>query len=984
MGSSEDYLDSLLKSMGVPAELASPTKKAPEPVKEAPADKTSEEPVVSASKPSPKASASSGESALDDLLKQMSEPAPAAEEPVVEDIIEEPVVEEAPIEESPDESFVEEAVIEEPIEEETPIEEVSIAEELIEEPAVDEPVIEEPVIEEPSFEEDLAEELSVEEPVVEETIDHSADIPDLAQILNEDPAASDIHIDSAPSLEVTDEDSAMDADLSDLMSGLMSKIDSDETSDGSTVDSLLTEETPVDDSSVEEVSEQLSLDDLNLEDLGLPDDTVAADEASELEEALAVNEISALEEEPSAEEASAESSEDSPEEHFDIDDSFSSLLSEAESVLNEAADSSVEEDITDKSVADDTAVEISTDDLATEEAVEAPTEEDLDAQLAALLQESGETVESSESEKTAEKASDDFDLDAELAELMKEENESEGAPSEDDIESMLNKARAEGLADDEDRSEMSLDDLLAADSGSAGEIGELLNKSDNNEAVDPGIEALLNGTDESEVPDVLGEGEESEAPVDKAAEKKRLKEEKKEARRKAKEEKARLRKEAREAKKAKKKAGGVGEENTISSANAENADMSDVDALLAGAAEAAAEVKAAALTSEASAAPIEVPTENSEIDEADSLLAEIMGNPLSEEDLYDALSEGSESEGSSDDKPAEEPVSLPADELDELLEKEAKEKKPKKGLIAKIIDLLTETDEDDEEGEASEIKLSEENAEVLEQLEAEDGDGKKGKKKKKKKDKGKKADDAGEGEEGEEGEGGGKKEKKKKSKKEKKPKNEEPEKPGKKLNKKKVIAIFALCATILVAVLIISNLLGTHSVKQEAREAYSAGDYQTAYQDLFGMELNESDKIIFKKSECILKIRLWYREYELLRDESDVKALDSLIQSVNNYPDLYESAVKWQCLEEVEPVYNQIVEALYNEFGLTEEEAREIAMIKKDVDYTRAVYDVVNGLYGNSQDAEEQSEEETEAPEVLEDIIPGEEDPGDDIVFVNP
>ena len=59
-------------------------------------------------------------------------------------------------------------------------------------------------------------------------------------------------------------------------------------------------------------------------------------------------------------------------------------------------------------------------------------------------------------------------------------------------------------------------------------------------------------------------------------------------------------------------------------------------------------------------------------------------------------------------------------------------------------------------------------------------------------------------------------------------------------------------------------------------------------------------------------------------------------------------------------------------------------MIKKDVDYTRAVYDVVNGLHGNSQDAEEQPEEILEAPEVLEDIIPGEEDPGDDIVFVNP
>jgi hypothetical protein len=332
---------------------------------------------------------------------------------------------------------------------------------------------------------------------------------------------------------------------------------------------------------------------------------------------------------------------------------------------------------------------------------------------------------------------------------------------------------------------------------------------------------------------------------------------------------------------------------------------------------------------------------------------------------------------------------------------------PKQGFFARILNSLTESlDEEDEapvreaipddvEGEiditalagdgaaGGEMVISDENKEILDELDKEKGK-KKGKKKKKKKDKGKKADDAGADEEGEEGEGGGKKEKKKKPKKEKKPKNEEPEKPGKKLNKKKVISIFALCATILVAVLVVSKLLGAHAVKQEAREAYSVGDYQTAYQDLFGQDLNESDQIIFKKSECILRIRLWYREYELLRDESDVKALDSLIQSVNNYPGLYESAVKWQCLEEVEPVYNQIVEALYNEFGLTEEEAREIAMIKKDVDYTRAVYDVVNGNHGNSQDAEAETEDIPETPAEPEDLIPGEEDPGDDIIFVNP
>ena len=79
----------------------------------------------------------------------------------------------------------------------------------------------------------------------------------------------------------------------------------------------------------------------------------------------------------------------------------------------------------------------------------------------------------------------------------------------------------------------------------------------------------------------------------------------------------------------------------------------------------------------------------------------------------------------------------------------------------------------------------------------------------------------------------------------------------------------------------------------------------------------------------------------------------------------------------------QMVDALYNEYGLTEEQAKEIAMIKKDVDYTRAVYDVVAGLHG--QTAPAAPEEPLDAPEpVIEDVIPGESDPGSDIIFVNP
>ncbi len=904
MSSSEDYLDSLLRSMGVPAELASPTKNA---------SKTESEEPVKQDSIVPDA-VFTDESVTDEPEAEVSSP----EESVPEDIsfeesaAGEPVSEvvapgnESPVDDLDLDSLLagENADVSVNDESGTDIDSL-LADINAEEPVTDDsPFVDNPVV-------DIPEEIAADDTTVE--IDHSADIPDLEAIINEDPAASDIHIDSAPSLEISQEDYSSETDLTDLMNDLMKQIGPES----------------------EDISE-------------------------------AEPEIS-LEPEPVPEEEISLRPEPMPE---------AEISSEPESAPDADSEAAFGGD-------------------------------DLDAQLAALLSESGISFDENDNVEISSKddsefvdgkpvddiiSEDNIDLDAELAELMKEENESADPPSEEDIDALLNKARTEGLAEDPDRSEMSLDELLAADSGAASDIGALLDKNDNNEAVGEEIEALLNGTDEIEVPDIMGEeGSESGEAVDKASEKKRLKEEKKEARRKAKEEKARLKAEAREARKAKKLGGTVGEENDLSNQNAENADMSDVDALLAGAAEAAAaELKFASLSNEEPAASTEepaidmsageTPAESSPLDETDSLLAEIIGGSFDEDETHQDVSLEKAFDIPSSDESSGQPEIDPLSEIRDLDAEPKTEKK--KGLISKILDILTETDEDDE-GSSREIKLSEENATVLQELDAE-GEGGKGKKKKKKGKKDKNVEAAemeGVGEEVDAGDKKGKKKKEKKPKKEKE--SAEDEKPSKKLNKKKVLAVFGLCLTILVAVLIVSNLMGSYSVKREARQAYSEGDYQTAYQDLFGQELNESDEIIFKKSECILKIRLWQREYELLKEESDVKALDSLIQTVNRYPGLYASAVKWGCLDEVEPVYKQLLGELESRYGLTEEQAAEIAMIRKDVDYTRAVYQVVNGMYGSEPETVPEPEPEPE-PEPLQDVIPGEEDPGSDIVFVNP
>ena len=946
MSSSEDYLDSLLRSMGVPAELASPTKSASQKEAEEPAK---QDPIV------PDA-VFTDDSVTEEPIEEQATEEPVAEEPAVEEpiteeaVVEEPVIEEPIIEHGIEEHFSSILSEDKSVPEPEPEITIEPEPETVSEPVVDEPAEEVAVPEETVADvqmslddldlDSLMADIDSSEPVSEEpVIDHSADIPDLEAIINEDPAASDIHIDSAPSLEIPKDEPETEADLSDLMNDLMKQIEPEIEAEADAEPEITLEPEPIPEPE--------------------PEITLEPEPIPEPEPEIT------LEPEPSAEpESTSDANED------DLDAQLAALLSESGISLdenNELEMPSVDDSIfvDEKPVAD----------------VEAENDADLDIKVPFV-----EGVSDSDSSADASDKTDDvpeFDLDAELAELMKEENESADLPGEDDIEAMLNKAKTDGLAEDPDRSDMSLDELLAADSGSASDIGALLDKNDNNEAVGEEIEALLNGSDDVEVPDIMGEeSSEGEEVLDKAAEKKRLREEKKEARRKAKEEKARLKAE----KKAKKLGGAVGEENVISNENAENADMSDVDALLAGAAEAAAEVRSSAVSEEEpatipDAAPEPEPaSEPSPLDETDSLLAEIMGSSFDEEEPKDVSLEEAFDIPSSDGSAAEPEV----DPLSEIRDLDAEPKvEKKKGLIAKIIDMLTETDEDESSG-TREIKLSEENATVLEELDAE-GEGGKGKKKKKKKGKKDKNAEAAEmdgvGDEVDAGDKKGKKKKEKKPKKEKAP--AEDEKPSKKLNKKKVIAVFGLCLTILIAVLIVSNLMGSYSVKREARQAYSEGDYQTAYQDLFGQDLNESDQIIFKKSECILRIRLWQREYELLKEESDVKALDSLIQTVNRYPGLYASAVKWGCLDEVEPIYKQLLSELESRYGLTEEEAAEIAVIRNDVDYTRAVYQVINGLYGAEPEAEQEPEPEPE-PVVIDDVIPGEDDPGSDIVFVNP
>ena len=598
-----------------------------------------------------------------------------------------------------------------------------------------------------------------------------------------------------------------------------------------------------------------------------------------------------------------------------------------------------------------------------------------------------------------------------LSEIVPEESPI-GTMSEDEIEQILAANNSGAVSSKDDMGNFSTDeDLMSlleeSSDGELQDIYDMLHKSDNNEAVDDELLALLQGaSDGDEVSRLQAELEQVENAEEqddsattkrqqKALEKRRLKEEKAEAKRVAREAK-KAEKEAQRAakqaekeskKKAKKESQSAEGESAMvpmeavddkpfeKTSELSSTDMQDLQELLAvGGMQSPSDDAILQFQQDANSQPdplmVDVP------DAATPYKAE-GGDEKISADMQE-IDELLNLAGISDMMQAETENNIPADTSSDIqLVDEAQigdliPEKEKKGIFARILDFLTETDDDFEEEKGTEdIPLSDENKNILEEMDREENtSGKKGKKNKKSK-KGKKAQANPEamGEDGEEVVAP----KEKKGKKAKKPKKEKPakaapsENPKSKLPVKNMISIGVICISILAVILLLVNLGGDFAVKREAKKAYYQEDYETCYQVLYGKKLNESEQVMFAKSESILRINLRMREYKMFVEErSEVEALDVLIQTVHDYAKLYEYASKWNAAEEVAAVYSQMLGILQDKYNLTESGALEIAAEPDDVEYTKMVTAVAEGK------GYRPSNEETVISESLPDMLPEE------------
>ncbi len=298
------------------------------------------------------------------------------------------------------------------------------------------------------------------------------------------------------------------------------------------------------------------------------------------------------------------------------------------------------------------------------------------------------------------------------------------------------------------------------------------------------------------------------------------------------------------------------------------------------------------------------------------------------------------------------------------------EKIKKKGFFVKLFSTLTQ--------EVAEEAVLDENLSIMQELEEEDREAARRKKKIKKGNmpvKGRRGEeDKDDGEDARRGSRAVKKPSKpvkpKKVRKIKEPVIDE--KPPKKISKKSIFVVMLFATTVFAAILFLGIFLSNFIRMQSAKAAFAKQDYMTCYEEMYGLNLSEEENEIFKHSEIVLKLQRRLDIYQkYIKEDNELYALDSLMQAVAGYDEMYAKAQKYGAATEVAALYNLILQILEDNYGLTQDVARAIALCESDVDYTRYLTALTEG---SSVTEEGGGGSITLPSEGMPDVLPAEEE----------
>lgn len=212
-----------------------------------------------------------------------------------------------------------------------------------------------------------------------------------------------------------------------------------------------------------------------------------------------------------------------------------------------------------------------------------------------------------------------------------------------------------------------------------------------------------------------------------------------------------------------------------------------------------------------------------------------------------------------------------------------------------------------------------------------------------------------------------KKEKKPKEKKtkEKKPKKEKPNKQKKPKEPDQIIKIpvpfVVFCISIIVFLVVGLKLGGNYKYYMERTDAaltyYLDKNFDAAYDELQGLELNENDVNFYNQVETIMFVQRHYTSYKSLYSLKKYdQALFTLLRGIKMYDKYKDIAREYNCYDDMTLVLGWITTALQEKYGLTESAARELNLITDRHEYAEKIYNLADEAEARENALEEERE----------------------------
>ncbi len=191
-------------------------------------------------------------------------------------------------------------------------------------------------------------------------------------------------------------------------------------------------------------------------------------------------------------------------------------------------------------------------------------------------------------------------------------------------------------------------------------------------------------------------------------------------------------------------------------------------------------------------------------------------------------------------------------------------------------------------------------------------------------------------------------EKKKKEPKPKKPKKEKVKKEKKAPQPSELIKVtkgnyIGMLITIIVIVGIV--YFGTRFVSygikvSQAKEFFTNGKYDQAFDSISGVELRASDKNTYYAIRTVASVYVDYCSYmSYNKIGMKLEALDSLIKGLTHYNEYYSDAEKYEVLDQYDAVKAQILSEL-SRYGISEEDAIYYGSLENELQYREILMDI--------------------------------------------